>query len=502
MTAGKPAYFLALDSGTQSAKACIWDLRGMCVARAARPLSVHTPSEGWAEQDPREWWDSARGALADAVSQVDAPAVAAIGVAFQRETFALLDDDGAAVRPGILWLDIRASEEVTEAARLVGADAFHQRTGKPLDVTSVLPRMLWLSRHEPDVMARARRWTDVGAYLLERLTGTPATCVAGADTTGLVDISTRWWAPDLLAAAGLHRLKMPGLFEPGSVAGALARGPAQETGLREGIPVVLAGGDGQALAVGLGARSVRGFTLTLGTSVVLGAPSPTPSISSLYRTLISARPDRQYLLESVIQSGTYIVRWFTDTFGGAPGEAEAERAVSAIPPGSEGLVTVPHWWGVRFPESMPHARGATIGWSHIHTRAHFQRSLLEGVAFELKKLVTDFQREKPGLDAARITASGGGARSGAWLRILCETIGIPLARAVEPEPAALGAAILAAVSVGAFPDVEAASEAMVEAGETLQPDPETTARYEALFRATYLPLREAALRISAGITPR
>jgi xylulokinase len=302
---------------------------------------------------------------------------------------------------------------------------------------------------------------------------------------------------------------MPGLFEPGAVAGALAPDPAQATGLREGIPVVLAGGDGQTLAVGLGVRPARGFTLTLGTSIVLGAPSATPSISSLYRTLISARPDRQYLLESVIQSGTYIVRWFTDTFG-VPAEggdaesadADAERTVTEIPPGSDGLVTVPHWWGVRFPESMPHARGATIGWSHLHTRAHFQRSLLEGVAFELKKLVADFQREKPGLDAPRITASGGGARSGAWLRILCDTIGIPLARAVEPEPAALGAAILAAVSVSAFPDVDAASESMVEAGEVLQPYPETTARYEALFRAAYLPLREAALRISRGITPR
>jgi xylulokinase len=127
-------YFLGLESGTQSAKACVWDLRGRCVARAARSLSVRTPAEGWAEQDPREWWDAARGALAGAASQVDASEIAAIGVAFQLETFALLDDDGEAVRPAILWLDIRASEEVTEAARLVGADAFDQRTGKQLDV--------------------------------------------------------------------------------------------------------------------------------------------------------------------------------------------------------------------------------------------------------------------------------------------------------------------------------------------------------------------------------
>ncbi len=141
--------FLGLDCGTQSAKAGIWDGHGTCLARAARPLSVQTPAEGWAEQDPREWWESARGAIAEAVARVGAARVAAMGVSFQRETFALLDGRGADVRPAILWLDIRAAAEVEEAARRIGADAYHRRTGKPLDVTSVLPRMLWLARHEP-----------------------------------------------------------------------------------------------------------------------------------------------------------------------------------------------------------------------------------------------------------------------------------------------------------------------------------------------------------------
>jgi xylulokinase len=492
---------LGLDSGTQSAKACIWDLQGTCVARAMRPLSVQNPRDGWAEQDPGEWWEAARGAVAEVVSQVDPGQIAGLGVAFQRETFALLDDTEAAVRPGILWLDIRASEEVSAAARHVAPDAYHRRTGKPLDVTSVLPRMLWLARHEPGILSRCRRWTDVGAYLVGKLTGTPATCTAGADTTGLVDVQSRWWAPDLLTAAGLDRLEMPGLFEPGAVAGALTAEAARATGLREGIPVVLAGGDGQSFAVGLGARSGSGFTLTLGTSIVLGLPSLAPSISSLYRTLIAARPDGQYLLEAVIQAGTYIVRWFTDTFGGAEQEAETERAVSDVPPGSAGLVTVPHWWGVRFPESMPQARGATIGWSHVHTRWHFLRSLLEGVAFELKKLAADFGHERPGIDAPLVTAAGGGARSGTWLRILCDTMDLPLARSVEAEPAALGAAILASVALGGYADVDTASRAMTRRGEILQPDPDTRTRYEALFRSSYLPLREAALRIS-GLTPR
>jgi len=490
-------FVLGLDSGTQSAKACVWDLHGHCHARASRPLTVSTPQEGWAEQDPAEWWQSARAAIAEAASEVDPSRIAAMGVAFQRETFTLLDDSGSALRPGILWLDIRAGAEVEEASRRLGADAFHRRTGKPLDVTSVVPRMLWIARHEPGVFARARSWADVGSFLFGKLTGTPATCVAGADTTGLVDMAARWWAPDILSCAGLDGVRMPGLFEPGAVVGSLTREAAEATGLLRGLPVVAAGGDGQALAVGLGAGAGRGFTLTLGTSVVLGLPRAASSVSKLYRTLISARPDRQYLLESVIQSGTYILRWFEETFGraGPSVDEDGERKVSALSPGSDGLITIPHWWGVRFPESMPEARGAMLGWSHRHTRAHFLRSILEGVAFELRKLVQDFQEELPGSAALPVTACGGGTRSRAWLRILCDTLGATIVLNEDPEPAALGAAILSAEAIGAFPDVDTAARAMIHTGETLNPDPGAASRYEALFRGSYLPLREAALRM-------
>jgi len=480
--------FLGLDSGTQSAKVGIWDETGTCVSRASRPLSVQTPGEGWAEQDPAEWWSSAAGAVSEAVSRVEVSRVAAVGVSFQRETFALHDDEGRAVRPSLLWLDIRAGAEVQEAVRRVGAEAYHRRTGKPLDATSVLPRMLWLARHEPLALERASRWMDVGAFLMERLAGIPATVSAGADTTGLVDLRTRWWAPDHLAACGLDRLRMPGLVEPGHRVGALTREAAEATGLPAGLPVVAGGGDGQCLAVGLGATPGTGFTLTLGTSVILGVAHGTASVSPLYRTLIAARPDRQFLRESVIQSGTYVVKWFEESFG-PPGNAD-------VPRGSDGLVTVPHWWGVRFPESLPDARGATFGWSHRHTRAHFHRSILEGVAFELRKLADDHRAELPGGASTRVRACGGGARSRTWLGILAEVIAVPVETAAEPEPAALGAAMLAAVGAGAFPDMDSVTAAMVRPGETIRPDEAGAAAYDALYRGGYLPAREASLRFS------
>lgn len=507
MSRDRSPCFLGLDSGTQSAKAGIWDAHGTRLAQASRSLSVQTPAEGWAEQDPEQWWESAREAIAEAVSRVDASRIAAMGVSFQRESFALLDADGRAVRPAVLWLDIRSSAEVEEAARRLGARAYHERTGKPLDVTSVLPRMLWLARHEPAAVARAARWVDVGSYLLERLTGTSVTCVAGADTTGLVDLDSRLWSPERLAACGLDRLRMPGLIEPGSVAAGLTPQAARATGLEPGLPVAAGGGDGQCLSVGLGAAPGKGFTLTLGTSAILGLPRMAPSISSLYRTLVAARPDRQYLLESVIQSGTYIVKWFQDTFpggppsSGSPSAGDGESLLERIPRGSDGLVTVPHWWGVRFPESLPEARGATLGWSHRHSRAHFLRSILEGVAFELRTLAEEYRAAFPGEPLARISACGGGARSRAWLHILCEAMAMPILLTDEPEPAARGAAMLSAVGVGAFRHIDAAAAAMVREKETVVPDPAGVSRYEQLYRGSYLPLRKAALRLFAGRGP-
>jgi xylulokinase len=495
-------FVIGLDCGTQSAKACIWDLKGRCVSRASAPLSVATPHPGWAEQDPEEWWGSARAAVAQAASAIDPGCIIALGIAFQRETFTLTDSHRVPLRPGILWLDIRASEETAEVSAAFGAEACHRLTGKPLDVTSAVPRMLWIARHEPDVFRRAARWMDVCSFVAERMTGDFATCVAGADTSGLVDLATRQWSPELRSIAGLGQIELPRLVEPGAVIGSLLPDAAHAMGVPPGLPVVAAGGDGQALSVGMGIGIGDGFTLTLGTSIALGLLSAHPSVAGLYRTLIAALPGSHYLLESVIQSGTYILRWFAESFGNGQDDAggiEAwEQEIAALPPGSDGLVTIPHWWGVRFPESDPDARGATLGWSHQHTRAHFLRSILEGVGFELKRFQQGFARECPEAKTRHVTVCGGGARSAAWLRILCDIMGMPLRVLDEQEPTALGAAMLAAVAAGAFTDPGGAARAMVGIGQILQPDPAAGECYDAIYERVYTPFRAASLALSAA----
>jgi len=483
----KPACLMGIDSGTQSTTVGVWTTRGRRLARAAAPLTVRTPRPGWAEQDPRLWWSSTRKAMRAAVEQVPNADIQAVGVAYQRETFTLVDGRGRFVRPGVLWLDVRADREVEQAARDLGRSEYHQRTGKPLDVTSAVARLLWLRRHERAALRQADRFADVGGCLAHKLTGRWATCVAGTDTCGLIDLATRGWAGAHLEYAGLPSTRMPDLIGPGEVIGPLSRRAARQTGLPEGLPVVAAGGDGQVFNVGMHAAGAFRMSLTLGTSIVLGLSCPAPVISPLCRTLIAAS-GRGYLLESVLQAGTYLLRWFVERFG-APGETEADwdRRIARIPPGCEGLVTLPNWWGVRFPQTLPDARGATLGWSNHHTAAHFYRSLLEGTSMELRRLIEAYRELFPRRVRRTIHAGGGGARSRPWTRILTDATGCPVELPPEPEATALGAAVLAGVGIGRFPSVRAACAAMCRAPRRLGPDPARRRTYRALFEDVYVP---------------
>lgn len=497
-----PDLVLGLDCGTQSTKAGVWTLDGEPVARGSSALEVSSPRAGWAEQDPRSWWSTACEAIRKACAGLDRRRIAAMGVAWQRESFALAGPDGEPVRPAILWLDIRSREQV--AARAAEAERILAETGKPLDVTATLPRMDWLRAHEPDAVRSRVRWVDAGCWLVERLTGRRATCVAGADTAGMIGLSSRSWSGALLSLAGLRLEDVPELLEPGAVAGQLGRTAAGETGLPRGIPVVAAGGDGQVFATGLGATGAgTGWTLTLGTSVVLGMPTSDPSVSSRYRTLFAARPDGGYLREAVVQSGTILVRWLGSAFGSAPaGEAGAwEQAAALLPPGAEGLVTVPHWWGTRFPEPRPEARGVTLGWSHRHGPAHLHRSLLEGIAFELRHLAAGIASPlRPGT-VCRVTAGGGGAASRLWRSIIADVLGVELRVTADPEPVALGAAMLACVGAGLAGGMEEAARRFVRPGGSTAPDADRSVRYARLYEDVYVPLREAGVRISAKLAP-
>jgi len=501
-TAPLPArepYLVGIDMGTQSTSVCVFSASGRAVARATSPQKVTSLRAGWAEQDPAEWWGSLRRALRKATKGINTRRIAGAGIAFQRETFTLADGRGRFLRPAILWLDVRAGVEVDEIARDIGRGSYHKRTGKPLDITSALARLVWLARHEPGCIEKAARWVDVGSAAAHALTGVRATCVAGADTCGLVGLGSRDWIEPYLDYAGMRPEQFPGLVEPGSVIGRVTKDAARATGLPEGLPVVAAGGDGQVFNVGMNAAAPWGMSLTLGTSIVLGVACPETPVSPLFRTLIAASGG--HLLECVLQSGTYLLRWFVETYGPGRGRDESywDGEIRDIPPGAEGLVTVPNWWGVRFPDYEPSARGATVGWSNHHTLAHFYRSLVEGLSFELRRTVAELEGMFPGKLSGEVRAGGGGAKSRVWPQILADVLGRRISLAKETEATALGAAILAGVGVGIFRDAKAGGKRMVTLAPALRPDGGRRRIYRSLFEEVYRPLAAAATPVSKAL---
>jgi xylulokinase len=332
---------------------------------------------------------------------------------------------------------------------------------------------------------------------MHKLTGRYVACTAGTDTCGLIDLRTRAWKDDYCRAAGLKREKLPDLSEPGIIAGSVTKKAASETGLARGTPVVIAGGDGQVFNVGMAASAIRTTSLTLGTSIVFGISYKKPLQSPIFRTLISSVPGA-YLFECVLQSGTYLLRWFLkqlcDTKG-KQNEAYWEKQIAGISPGADGLITLPHWWGVRFPENVPRARGATVGWTHHHGRAHLYRSLLEGISFELKRMIFELEKIFPHKMTRRIHAGGGGMTSAVWPSMLADILNIPLVANRENESTALGAAVIAGAGAGCFDSVEQAVKSMVHLKEEIRPDKANARLYNDIYSSIYCPMLESTMRI-------
>lgn len=501
---------VGLDCGTQSVKATvICSQTGALITQSAVAHKVSRPRPGWAEQCSEQWGPAALQALRAAVKPLDSrerERIAALGVAFQRETFYLAETSGKALHPAILWLDTRAVEQVPTLAERVqrqprGDESItevHRITGKPLDVTSAAARMLWLAQHQPDVVTNAHSFYDVGAKLAEELTGRAATCICGIDTAGLVDISTRQWSQDIMSACGLSDVKMPALLEPGEQIGPITPGVAASTGLPAGLPVIAAGGDGQVFSLGSGAFPPGARSITLGTSVVAAVSSAHPKLALSHRTLVGTDTN-SYLLEAVMQSGTTVMRWLEDNHHTSKGLPELEQAAAELPPGSDGLVSLPHLYGVRFPDSMPMARGCTLGWAPHHTDVHLYRSFLEGTALELRRIMLQLGGEHG--DASGVIVGGGGAQSNLWLQIIANALGedawadgIGEDDEALPEACARGAAMLAGVGVGVYADVE---EAWQQMGSPLSrqrrhfpPDEGGAAVYRRLYETVYEPLHQ------------
>jgi xylulokinase len=507
---------LGIDVGTGGTRACIVDDRGAVIAAATvEHVPFASPQTGWAEQDPRDWWQATERAVRAALAQCDftAEEIGGVGLSGQMHGASLLDAAGDVLRPAIIWCDGRTSDQCEEITEQIGAERLIELVSNPALAGFTLPKLLWVREQEPEIWKRVRSVLLPKDYVRLRLTGERATDVADASGTLLFDVVNRRWSREMLSQFGIDEGLLPAVFESPQVCARVSAAGAEATGLREGTPVVAGGGDQAAGAVGLGIVEPGVVSATIGTSGVVFAATDRPALDKRGRvhTFCHALPDRWHVM-GVTQAAGLSLRWFRDTFGVAA-EAGQELATTTspvdpyellcaeammAPAGADGVLWAPYLMGERTPHLDPHARAALVGLAANHTRAHVVRAILEGVSFSLRDTLTIFaEMEVP---VEKIMLGGGGARSPLWRQIQAEVYGRTVAVAEAEEGAAYGAALLAGVGSDVWSSVEAACAATVRVAAQVEPDKQTVAlmnlRYDA-FRALYPALRSIGQNQSA-----
>lgn len=484
---------LGLDSSTTACKAIVWNCRGTAVASGYSSLALLAPQPAWHEQPAESWWESMTHAIRQAVSQVDGKRLKALCIAHQRETFVPLDEHDRPLINGILWMDERARELLPSLEQVLGEEEFHFLTGKRLSVNLTIAKIAWLKEYRADVFAQTRKYLDVHAFLVHRLTGSYATGSGCADPTGLFDIQNNCWSRSLLDQVDIQIDQLPEVYPPGTIIGPLIPSAAEACGLPVGLPVVAGIGDGQASGLGVNITSPGDAYLSLGTSVISGTFSDRYVVDPAFRTMTGGVPG-SYLLETVQLGGGYIVAWFMEKIAGQPGQDVAtlqssyDQAASVVPPGSAGLVVVPYWNSVLGPYWDPFASGIVVGWRGFHRLPHLYRAILEGVAFE-QYLGTLGVEKALGQPVKRYIVTGGGAQSDLWCQIIADITDKPVFRASTTEATALGAGILAATAVGCYANAREAAQEMTRIlPQQNKPNALIHAFYNRLFKEVYRPL--------------
>ncbi len=502
MAAAQPAgdVVLGLDVGTSGVKAILVAVGGPApgdvVAAATAPLTMATPRPGWAEQDPEAWWAAGVDAVRAALGRAPGARVAAVGVSGQMHSSVFLDRAGAVIRPALLWCDGRTTPECEEiTARAGGEGRLRDLVCNPALEGFTLPKVLWLRRHEPDAYARLATVLLAKDFVRHRLTGVLATEPSDASGTLMFDVAGGRWSEELLGAVDVAPGLLPAVGGSAEVLGRVTAAAAAATGLAAGTPVVGGGADNACGAAGVGVVAPGEAVASWGTSGTVLATTAEPRVDPALRahTFAHAAPGVWYVMGVVLSAGGAFA-WYREQLArDAAGAADADRRLddeaASVPLGADGVTFLPYLQGERTPHRDASLRGALLGLSLAHTRAHLTRAVLEGVCFALRDSL-EVLREL-GLAPGELLLTGGGARSPFVRRLQADVYGVPVAAVGREEGPAYGAALLAAVGAGAFPDLAAAARATLARAPAEAPDPGARAAYAEAY-ARYRALAGAA----------
>ena len=480
------ACVVGIDGGTESLRATLFDLAGRRIASASSAYPTRFSPGARAEQDPEDWWTALGRAVRQVVSEsgVAAHEVAALCPTTTCCTVVALDGAARPLRPAIIWMDVRAGREA-DAVLATGdpALAINGAGQGPVSAEWMIPKALWLARHEPDTFRAAHTICEYQDFLTWRLTGRRAASLNNASIRWHYRSDAGGWPDSLLAALDLEELrdKWPAeVLAPGAVIGPLSARAAEHLGLPETVLVVQGGADALIGMIGLGVARPGQLALITGSShlqfAVGDASAHVPGLWGTYRDAVY--PGRTILEGGQTSTGS-VVAWLRRLGGDALDLDALNAEASRLEPGADGLLVLDHFQGNRTPYTDPLSRGAITGLSLHHTAAHLFRAVLEAIGFGTRAIIE--RMAEAGSGAAEITAGGGATRSALWLQIHADTAGLPVVVPEVAEAPSLGAAVLAAHGAGHFPAIDDGIAAMVRPGRRIEPIAANVRRYDEIY---------------------
>ncbi len=489
-------YFLTFDIGTTSVKTCVFDEGLTMRGHANEEYLLLAEKPGYVELPAETYWQAVLSGAKSAIARagIDPKDIVSLSATTQGETFIPIGPDGGALRNAIVWLDERAGEQAKRLAETFDAARFYRETGLPeLSGYTPISKLLWVKENEPEIYEKTVKFLLLEDYILYRLTGKFVTEKALACSSGWFHFSNDGYWQEILDVAGIDREKLPELLECGQiVSGGVLLEVRKLLGLSDGVVVVTGAMDQTAGAVGAGNVVPGLVTETTGTALCVVATLDQPDLDhpsrvTLYRHIECGK----YLMITIAMSAGMFLKWFKDNFcelesqqaerEGKSVYALFDQIVEAAEPGANGLIAYPYLNGSLQPHNDPNARAIFFGAGLDSKKQHFLRAIFESIAFLLRENV-ELVEQVNHIEIKEIRSLGGGSKSGIWRQIKADVTQRPIASLVESECTSLGAAILAAVALGYYPDAKTAAEQANRIVDWKQPDSSLAALYEALYQ--------------------
>ena len=485
-------YVIAHDLGTTGNKATLYDREGALVGAVFYAYDTEYAHTGWAEQNPNDWWEavclSTRQLLSE--TKVSRDDIGCITFSGQMMGAVPLDRDARPLRNAIIWADQRALDQERWIGERVSFEDVYRITGHRLSASYSLAKILWIRDNQPDIYSATHKFVHAKDSIVARLTGEFVTDPSDGSSMNLYDLESGEWSSAILDAVELPAEKLPRLRDSIAVVGAVRAAVADEVGVAAGTPVVIGGGDGACAAAGAGVIKEGSAYNYVGSSSWIALSTPEPICDPDYRTFTFGHviPD-MVMPTGTMQAAGASYQWTRDQLGQLEKETAEHLGISAyelinleidqVMPGAEGLFFLPYLLGERSPRWNPHARGAFIGLTIRHTRAHMYRAVLEGVTMNLRVILDAFRAQGTVIESMRVI--GGGASGRVWNQIMADMYGMPVQRlAILEEATSMGAALVGGVGVGLYDDFDMIHQ-MNAVASTVEPNPRSQALYEEML---------------------